>query len=136
MFVLDLLSLQVIRNHPPALDSYMKRLIDEKHLSQEEVSDLQNNVFRILNEEFDKSKEYVPSTRDWLAAYWQGFKGPEQLSRIRNTGYAFIISVKYFSILLYWLQGLLSPFAIVPYVYDMPCSAAGHFDGSAVSLLL
>ncbi|XP_024362659.1 uncharacterized protein [Physcomitrium patens] len=77
---------KVIRNHPPALDSYMKRLIDEKHLSQEEVSDLQNNVFRILNEEFDKSKEYVPSTRDWLAAYWQGFKGPEQLSRIRNTG--------------------------------------------------
>lgn len=77
---------QVIKSHPPSLDIYMKRLIDQKQLPEEEVSRLQDNVFRILNEEFDSSKEYVPSTRDWLAAYWAGFKGPEQLSRIRNTG--------------------------------------------------
>lgn len=68
----------------------MKRLIDQKQLPEEEVSRLQDNVFRILNEEFDNSKEYVPSTRDWLAAYWAGFKGPEQLSRIRNTGYVLL----------------------------------------------
>lgn len=72
----------------------MTRLIEEKHLSQEEVSGLQDNVFKILNEEFNNSKEYVPSTRDWLAAYWQGFKGPQQLSRIRNTGYALIILIE------------------------------------------
>lgn len=77
----------MIKSHPPALDIYMKRLIDEHQLSQEEISKLQDNVFRILNEEFDNSKDYLPSTRDWLAAYWAGFKGPEQLSRIRNTGY-------------------------------------------------
>lgn len=77
---------KVIRSHSPALDIYMTRLIEEKHLSQEEVSSLQDNVFKILNEEFNASKDYVPSTRDWLAAYWAGFKGPEQLSRIRNTG--------------------------------------------------
>lgn len=75
----------------------MTRLIDEKHLSQEEVSDLQDNVFRILNEEFNNSKAYVPSTRDWLAAYWQGFKGPEQLSRIRNTGYVLSVVVEILS---------------------------------------
>lgn len=85
-----MLILQVIRSHPPALDIYMTRLIEEKHLSQEEVSSLQDNVFKILNEEFNASKDYVPSTRDWLAAYWAGFKGPEQLSRIRNTGYAIL----------------------------------------------
>lgn len=77
---------KVIRSHSPALDIYMTRLIEEKHLSQEEVSSLQDNVFKILNEEFNASKDYLPSTRDWLAAYWAGFKGPEQLSRIRNTG--------------------------------------------------
>lgn len=42
----------------------------------------------ILNEEFNNSKDYTPSKRDWLAAFWAGFKGPEQLSRVRNTGYA------------------------------------------------
>ncbi len=77
----------MIKNHPPALDLYIKRLIEEKLLTQEEISTLQDKVFRILNEEFNNSKDYVPSTRDWLAAYWAGFKGPEQLSRIRNTGY-------------------------------------------------
>ncbi|KAM1263351.1 hypothetical protein ACFXTH_028365 [Malus domestica] len=24
--------------------------------------------------------------RDWLASHWSGFKSPEQISRIRNTG--------------------------------------------------
>ncbi|GJQ98712.1 hypothetical protein Tco_0009851 [Tanacetum coccineum] len=29
---------------------------------------------------------YVTSKRDWLSAYWTGFKSPEQVLRIRNTG--------------------------------------------------
>ena len=56
-------------------------------LSKEEVQAMEDRVFAILNEEFTNSKDYVPSTRDWLSAYWSGFKGPEQLSRIRYTGY-------------------------------------------------
>ncbi|KAH9326339.1 hypothetical protein KI387_006517 [Taxus chinensis] len=47
---------------------------------------LHSKVNSILNEEFVNSKEYVPKRRDWLAAYWTGFKSPEQLSRRRNTG--------------------------------------------------
>eukprot|EP00271_Cylindrocystis_brebissonii_P012890 TRINITY_DN32392_c0_g1_i1.p1 TRINITY_DN32392_c0_g1~~TRINITY_DN32392_c0_g1_i1.p1 ORF type:complete len:1065 (-),score=252.79 TRINITY_DN32392_c0_g1_i1:1649-4843(-) len=77
---------KVIKQHPPALEIYKKQLIEGGVLSAEEIKSMEDRVFMILNEEFESSKDYVPSTRDWLSAYWAGFKGPEQLSRIRQTG--------------------------------------------------
>lgn len=58
-------------------------------MSKEDIDETHKKVITILNEEFEASKDYVPQRRDWLAAYWQGFKSPEQLSRIRNTGYLY-----------------------------------------------
>ncbi|XP_074278880.1 2-oxoglutarate dehydrogenase, mitochondrial-like [Silene latifolia] len=40
----------------------------------------------ILNKEFEASKNHQTNKQDWLSAYWLGFKSPEQISRIRNTG--------------------------------------------------
>lgn len=56
-------------------------------MSQEDINNIRDKVNKILNEEFLASKDYVPKRRDWLSAYWSGFKSPEQLSRVRNTGY-------------------------------------------------
>lgn len=56
-------------------------------MSKEVIDQIQKKVMTILNQEFDASKNDVPQRRDWLSAYWLGFKSPEQLSRIRNTGY-------------------------------------------------
>ena len=56
-------------------------------MTKESVDKMHDKVMSILNEEFNNCKDYVPKTRDWLAAFWAGFKGPEQLSRVRNTGY-------------------------------------------------
>lgn len=79
--------LQAIQNHPPALEQYKVKLVQSGKMTEEEIQKMQDQVMSILNDEFNKSKDYIPKTRDWLAAYWSGFKGPEQLSRIRNTGY-------------------------------------------------
>jgi len=78
---------QVIRNHPSALEIYKKKVLESGEMSKEDVDEIQKKVMTILNQEFEASKDYVPQRRDWLSAYWQGFKSPEQLSRIRNTGY-------------------------------------------------
>ena len=56
-------------------------------MKQEDIDKIHKKVLSILNEEFLASKDYVPKRRDWLSAYWTGFKSPEQISRIRNTGY-------------------------------------------------
>ncbi|XP_008794897.1 2-oxoglutarate dehydrogenase, mitochondrial-like [Phoenix dactylifera] len=77
---------QVIRNHPSALEIYQNKLLESEQVSKEDIERIQNKVNSILNEEFINSKDYVPRRRDWLSAYWTGFKSPEQISRIRNTG--------------------------------------------------
>ncbi|CAM8929696.1 unnamed protein product [Rhodiola kirilowii] len=77
---------KVIRNHPSALEIYQKKLLETGETSKETIDKINNKVQSILNEEFLASKDYVPRKRDWLSAYWAGFKSPEQLSRVRNTG--------------------------------------------------
>ncbi|KAM0953283.1 putative oxoglutarate dehydrogenase (succinyl-transferring) [Dioscorea sansibarensis] len=77
---------KVIRNHPRALDIYQEKLLESGQISKADIERINKKVDTILNEEFINSKDYVPRRRDWLAAYWAGFKSPEQISRIRNTG--------------------------------------------------
>ena len=57
-------------------------------MTEEDIKRIQEKVLAILNEEFLASKDYIPRRRDWLSSHWTGFKSPEQLSRVRNTGYA------------------------------------------------
>jgi hypothetical protein len=45
-----------------------------------------DRVQEILNTEYEASRSYRPTTKDWLASHWQGFMSPAQMSRIRNTG--------------------------------------------------
>ncbi|KAJ8466741.1 hypothetical protein OPV22_029293 [Ensete ventricosum] len=79
-------TLVVIRNHPSALEIYQNELLESGGISKEEIDRIRSKVTSILNEEFINSKDYVTKRRDWLSAYWTGFKSPEQISRIRNTG--------------------------------------------------
>jgi 2-oxoglutarate dehydrogenase E1 component len=55
-------------------------------LSCVQVRGVHDRVQDILNTEYEASRSYRPSTKDWLASHWQGFMSPAQLSRIRNTG--------------------------------------------------
>lgn len=77
---------KVIRSHPSALEIYKKKVLESGEMPKEDIDQIQKKVTTILNEEFEASKDYIPQRRDWLSAYWLGFKSPEQLSRIRNTG--------------------------------------------------
>lgn len=86
--------LQVIRNHPNSLTIYKNKLLESGQVAQEDIERIQSKVVSILNEEFLASKDYVPQRRDWLSSHWSGFKSPEQLSRIRNTGYS-ILSISF-----------------------------------------
>ena len=76
----------MIRNHPSALEIYHNQLLESGKISKEDIDKIHKKVSTILNEEFKKSKDDIPNKRDWLSAYWTGFKSPEQISRIRNTG--------------------------------------------------
>ncbi|KAG2723702.1 hypothetical protein I3843_02G159500 [Carya illinoinensis] len=77
---------KVIRNHPSALAIYQNKLLESGQVTKEDIDLINEKVNKILNEEFLASKDYVPKRRDWLSSHWSGFKSPEQLSRVRNTG--------------------------------------------------
>ncbi|KAE8701551.1 2-oxoglutarate dehydrogenase, E1 component isoform 5 [Hibiscus syriacus] len=76
----------IFRNHPSALQIYQNKLLETGQVTEEDIGSISQKVGSILNEEFLASKDYLPKRRDWLSAYWTGFKSPEQLSRVRNTG--------------------------------------------------
>lgn len=72
--------------HPSALQIYEQKLLESGQVTKEDIDKLHDKVNRILNEEYTASKDYVPKRRDWLSAFWTGYKSPEQISRVRNTG--------------------------------------------------
>ncbi|KAK1282777.1 hypothetical protein QJS10_CPB22g00649 [Acorus calamus] len=71
---------KVIRNHPSALEIYQNKLLELGRITKEEIERIHKKVYDILNEEYMNSKDYVQNRRDWLSAYWTGFKSPEQIS--------------------------------------------------------
>eukprot|EP00775_Hariotina_reticulata_P006514 gene6515-6741_t len=77
---------KAIRQHKNAHQQYVERLLAENSLSKAEVRAIHDRVQHLLNSEFDESRNYKPTAKDWLASHWQGFMSPVQLSRIRNTG--------------------------------------------------
>ncbi|VFQ90699.1 unnamed protein product [Cuscuta campestris] len=77
---------KVIRNHPSALEIFRKKLVNAGNVGKDDIEKMHNKINAVLNEEFVACKDYAAQKRDWLSAFWSGFKSPEQLSRIRNTG--------------------------------------------------
>jgi len=77
---------RTVKRHPPPLAIYAKKLIEEGTITAEEKEKIDTTVFEILQKEFEAAKTYIPKTGDWLASVWAGFKGPNQLARIKDTG--------------------------------------------------
>ncbi|CAL4975056.1 unnamed protein product [Urochloa decumbens] len=77
---------KVIKNHPSSLNLYEQKLLRTGEVSNEDLRTIHDKVNMFLNEEFAKSKDFVLNKRDWLSASWTGFKPPEQISRVFDTG--------------------------------------------------
>ena len=77
---------KTIKKQESALDKYSRELIADDTFSPDEIAGVKQAVLDTLEKEFADSASYVPKPRDWLASHWQGFKGPDQLSKIKQTG--------------------------------------------------
>lgn len=83
---------QVIKNHPSSCKLYTQKLLKTSEISEEDTKRISDKVNKIMHEEFEKSKDYVPRKRDWLSSSWAGFKPPEQISLVQDTGYSHSLS--------------------------------------------
>lgn len=81
----------VIKNKKPALEIYTAKLIEEGTLTKEDVEEHKkwwsttNSLANIriwgqLEDTFAKSKDYKPTSKEWLASSWNGFASPKDLA--------------------------------------------------------
>ena len=75
-----------ISRHPTTLKIFQQRLIDEGTLTKEECDEICKYTKESYDKDFEASKTYQKKETDWLSSKWEGFKGPSQLSRLRQTG--------------------------------------------------
>lgn len=75
-----------ISKHMTPLETYSKQLVDEGVVTKDEYDSIVKDVNKTLAEQFEASKTWVTTDRDWLSSHWDGFKSEAQRSSIRNTG--------------------------------------------------
>ncbi|ODV77028.1 alpha-ketoglutarate dehydrogenase [Suhomyces tanzawaensis NRRL Y-17324] len=71
---------QKIAEKKSVLDYYTTQLIEEGSFTTEDVNEHKKWVWNLLEESFSKSKEYEPTSREWLSTPWEDFKSPKELA--------------------------------------------------------
>ncbi|SGZ58332.1 CIC11C00000004448 [Sungouiella intermedia] len=71
---------QRIAEKKSIIDYYTKQLIEEGTFSKEDIEEHKKWVWGLLEESFSKSKEYEPTSREWLTTPWEDFKSPKELA--------------------------------------------------------
>ncbi|BGP18283.1 hypothetical protein JCM10213_008455 [Rhodosporidiobolus nylandii] len=84
---------ETIKNQPTTLKLYTDQLVKEKTFTSEETEKHKQWVWGLLEESFAKSKEYKPTSKEWLSSSWDGFPSPRELKEnvleARSTGVEF-----------------------------------------------
>jgi 2-oxoglutarate dehydrogenase E1 component len=64
----------------PQLEKYVQKLISEGSFSKEDIDEHKSWVWGMLNDSFDRSKDYQPEGKEWLTSAWNGFASPKELA--------------------------------------------------------
>jgi len=77
---------QKISKHPSTLKVFEDKLIADGTMTKEECEEVRKYTLDTYEKDLEASKTYVKKESDWLSSRWEGFKSPQQLSRIYETG--------------------------------------------------
>lgn len=69
-----------ISEQPPVLDKYVKQLLDNHTFTKDDIDEHKKWVWGMLEESFARSKDYQPTSKEWLTSAWDGFKSPKELA--------------------------------------------------------
>ncbi|KAJ6557323.1 2-oxoglutarate dehydrogenase E1 component [Mycena vulgaris] len=71
---------KAIEKQPTPLTQYAKFLVGRGTFTEKDIEDHKKWVWGMLEKAAAASKDYVPSSKEWLSASWQGFPSPKQLA--------------------------------------------------------
>ncbi|KAI8891013.1 oxoglutarate dehydrogenase, E1 component [Backusella circina FSU 941] len=71
---------EAISKQEPVAKKYESQLKQEGSLTEEEIQKNKKRVWDILEESYSSSKDYKPTSSEWLSSSWPGFKSPKELA--------------------------------------------------------
>ncbi|KAH8825079.1 2-oxoglutarate dehydrogenase E1 component [Flagelloscypha sp. PMI_526] len=81
---------KAIAKQPTPLTQYTKFLIGRGTFTEKDIEDHKQWVWGMMEKAATAAKDYVPTSKEWLSASWQGFPSPKQLAEqalpTRSTG--------------------------------------------------
>ncbi|TFK23427.1 oxoglutarate dehydrogenase, partial [Coprinopsis marcescibilis] len=81
---------EAIKNQPTPLTQYAKFLVGRGTFTERDIEEHKKWVWGMLEKAAAAAKDYVPTSKEWLSAAWQGFPSPKQLAETtlptRSTG--------------------------------------------------
>ncbi|KAJ5606196.1 hypothetical protein N7510_008977 [Penicillium lagena] len=69
-----------IASQKAQLDTYIEKLINEGTFTKEDIDEHKKWVWGMLNDSFDRSRDYQPTSKEWLTSAWNNFKTPKELA--------------------------------------------------------
>ncbi|KAJ8583721.1 2-oxoglutarate dehydrogenase, E1 component [Rhizopogon salebrosus TDB-379] len=71
---------QAIEKQPTPLTQYTKFLVGRGTFTEKDIEEHKKWVWGVLEKAAAAAKDYVPTSKEWLSASWQGFPSPRQLA--------------------------------------------------------
>ena len=69
-----------IAKQKPVLEKYIDQLITEGSFTKQEIDEMKQRVWTMLEEHYAKSKDYTPSNSEWVSSSWTGFMSLKELA--------------------------------------------------------
>lgn len=63
-----------------ALQKYEEQLLKEGSFTKEDIEEHKQWVWGMLSSSFEASRNYQPTSKEWLTSAWNGFKSPKELA--------------------------------------------------------
>lgn len=73
---------QAIAKMKPVAEKYEQQLKQEGALTDTEIKEQKKHVWQLLEESYEASKTYKPSSREWLSSSWPGKKKKSLIHKI------------------------------------------------------
>ncbi|KAF2400708.1 2-oxoglutarate dehydrogenase-like protein E1 component [Trichodelitschia bisporula] len=69
-----------IAEQKSTLDKYVQKLQEDGTFTKEDIDEHKKWVWGMLEDSFARSKDYQPTSKEWLTSAWNGFKSPKELA--------------------------------------------------------
>lgn len=69
-----------IAKQKSVIDIYVDQLLKENTFTKEDIEEHKKWVWGMLEESFERSKDYQSTSKEWLTSAWHGFKSPKELA--------------------------------------------------------